>query len=124
MACRPEDYNGTAGTLCICSSAIPDDPASVATFLMSQGVSATVSRTVTVMRNAERMWIENGCKIDIHGLKPDLYEQRLWRPLKHRYKLTCAYLDIPGLYRGCVMNFVRPSSCACWKNRKEEATRS
>ena len=116
-----DDYNGTAGTLNICSAHVPKDVTIVAQFLMSQGVSATVTRTVTVMRNASRMWLENGCTIQIHGLKPDLYGEKMWKPLKEQYRLTCAFLTIPGMYQGCIMNYIRPSSCACWKDRQQES---
>lgn len=112
---NPDDYDNGTATLDICSKSVSCDK--VVEILLNNGVSATVSETKTVMRNTKGLWIEPGCHIIIHGLKSSLFEEKIWRPLKDTFGLHCAYLEIPGQYIGCILNFIRPSACSC--NGKE-----
>ena len=116
------DYNGTPGTLHISGYGDPLTYQEIVTkILLSNKVSATVSAsTKTIVRTAQDTTtvndvytVESGCTIQIHGLRPKLYAERLWEPLKSALGLHCAFLQIPGRYSGCILNFIRSSACNC-----------
>ena len=109
---NPKFYDDTPGILEISSKDIPGR-IEVAQFLMSIGISCTTIDTTTVIRDKEKLWVEPGCIIHIHGLKPVYYEHKLWIPLKKKYNLSCAFLKIAGRYQGCIVNYLKPSSCNC-----------
>ena len=117
---NPNDYDNGSATLQIASSTIPSHRV-LAEFLCSIGISATVVESTTVMRNTKKLWLEPGCNITIHGLKTELLEQKLWNPLKKEYNLQCGFLDIPGRYKGCIVNFIRPSLCSCNQKRTNDS---
>lgn len=107
----PDDYDNGTATLDICSKSVTCEK--VIKILLENGVSATVSKTSTIMRNEKELWVEPGCHITIHGLKSSLFLEKLWKPLKCEFGLQCAYLEIPGQFMGCILNFIRPSICSC-----------
>lgn len=112
----PDNYDSSSAILNICSKKITSKE-EVANLLMKYGVSVTVVDTITIMRDKKRMWQERGCDITIHGLKPELYDALIWTPLKETYDLECAFLHILGRYKGCILNFIRPSACSCRKDK-------
>lgn len=112
----PNDYGHESSNLRICSKTVDIDK--VIEILIENGVSATVTSSKTIMRDKKKMWIENGCDIHIHGLKPDLFDKKLWTPLRDTFGLKCGYLTIQGRYMGCILNFIRESSCSCTFNRE------
>ena len=133
-------YNNTPGTLSICSSTFTS-VSDALLILIQNGVSATLTETHTIMKRIKKntpkpkvtvetaeketndkddklqqelhLWIERGCTIQIHGLKPELYESKVWDPLQRAFDLGCGFLIIPGQYSGCILNFIRPSACDC-----------
>ena len=112
----PNDYGHESSNLRICSKTLDSDQ--VIAILMENGVSATVTSSKTIMRNKKKLWIENGCDIQIHGLKSNLFEEKLWIPLRDTFGLKCGFLNIQGRYMGCILNFIRESSCSCNFNRE------
>jgi hypothetical protein len=36
---------------------------------------------------------------------------QLWTNLKSKYNFECAYFSVPGIYGGCIKDWMRPSNC-------------
>jgi hypothetical protein len=56
--------------------------------------------------------LEAGCSILINRVTKPVLEQAVWHPLKERYQLTCAHVLVPGIFTGCVLDFLRTSLCS------------
>ena len=79
--------------------------------LKNNGIVCNVSNNTTVQCNSKKCWLENGCNITIGGLDIKHLNKDVWTPLKQHFNLTCAHLDIHGIYKGCILNFLRKSEC-------------
>jgi hypothetical protein len=102
--------NGTTSDLAISSKTIYDC-GMVAETLRKSGVMCNVSSQTSVICNDTWCWTEKGCNIKITGLAHEEIEKKVWIPLKNKFELTCAHLDVHGYYIGCIKNFIRPSDC-------------
>lgn len=104
------DNDGTTSVISISSTNI-NDCKDVANTLAKCGIMCSVTSNYTVRRDAKSFSLENGCNIILTGLKSDKIEEFVWKPLQKEYDLGCAYMNIHGMYKGCILNFIRPSSC-------------
>jgi len=55
--------------------------------------------------------IEYGCRLsNFVNSKKEL--EFLWYNLKTKYNFKCAYLEIGDIYKGCILDYLRPSICS------------
>ena len=118
MPLRPkkEDYNSLHTSILSISSKKIKDCNDVVETLIKSGVICSVSSNKSICCDDKKCWIENGCTIILNGLKPERIEDKVWKPLKTKFNLSCAHLEINGGYIGCILNFIEPSKCGWKKN--------
>ena len=81
------------------------DCSKMAIFLSKAGIITSVSSNLSAQPD-----IEYGCRLTQSvSSKEDL--QKIWNLLEKEYKFKCAHLKIDGAYDGCILNYLRPSSC-------------
>ena len=70
--------------------------------------SCKIKPTFTKICKNNICYTEHGC--DITFTEPiDLLNT--WNILKQHNDIQCAYLNIHGQYKGCILNYLRDSSC-------------
>ena len=79
----------------------------VADHMVSCGLMANTTHNLTNIRGK----IEEGCSITLNRVTIPQLKRDVWGPLKYRYGLTCAHVHVPGIFTGCVLDFLRPSLC-------------
>ena len=84
------------------------DCAEVAEHLAACGILANTTSNLTSVRGG----IEEGCGVTIHRVTKPVLQSAVWQPLKDRFGLTCAHVLVPGVFTGCVLDFLRPSLCS------------
>tara|TARA_B100001094_G_C17654549_1_gene541301 strand:+ start:99 stop:443 length:345 start_codon:yes stop_codon:yes gene_type:complete len=104
-----EDSDNTTSKLSISNKNL--DCNEVSKLLLEMGVCSSIIENKSIVYNNNKYNIENGCMISINGLKSEHIESRVWNPLKSRFNLGCGHLEIYGKYIGCILNYIRPSSC-------------
>lgn len=97
-------------TLSISSHKITDCSKVVNT-LKKIGVISQVNHNTSIVKENNKFIIENGCNIKFIEFPKHLSLKNTWKILKNNHKLTCAHLEIPGKYTGCIYNYLRPTSC-------------
>lgn len=80
--------------------------ASLARFLQSRGISALVRPNISSTTNG----LENGCQV-VAAVDHGKDVKRTWGLLRDEFGFNCGHLRIEGRFSGCVLDFVRPSSC-------------
>ena len=97
------------GTMSRCSE--------ITQLLKKIGVASSVSSNRSVICNPKSpcsCYLEYGCDIRLNGLKPHLIKSKVWNPLHEEFQFSCAYLNIPGQFHGCIHDFQK--SCFHKKN--------
>ena len=103
-------YSDTTSVISISSKNIKDC-SDVANTLAKCGIMCSVTPNYTVRRDMDEYTLENGCTIILGGTNPNQIEKNIWKPLKETYNLGCAFLDIHGGYKGCIIDYFTPSKC-------------
>lgn len=65
--------------------------------------------------------IENGFYLKIFNVSPELFEEKIWEPLKHDLQLQCAYV-ISDEYKGCILDWpgvFKKSKCSGRKKKRK-----
>ena len=102
-------FNNTS-VLSISSQNIKDCK-DVANTLAKCGVICSVTPNYTVRSLEKACSLENGCTIILTNIKTENIRETVWNPLKKEYDLGCAYLNINGIFKGCIYDFLSPSLC-------------
>lgn len=102
--------NGTSSDLNISSGNIKSCR-QIVELLQKTGIMCSVVSQESVICQEGNCWIENGCQVRLCGLAPEEIEKKVWSPLKSNFNLTCAFLHIHGQYKGCILDYLRPSNC-------------
>ena len=102
-------YDGTTSDLNISAKYL--DCNDVLNTLYDCGIKCSVTPNKSIICNDNNCYIEKGCLITLNGLSHKEIEHKVWNPLKNRFNLNCAHLNIHGYYIGCILNFIRPSNC-------------
>ncbi len=71
-------------------------------------VSCKVSPNQTKICKNNTCHIENGCDITI---TEDADIPKIWKDIKNYANINCAHINIHGKYKGCILNYLRESSC-------------
>ena len=104
-------YNNITSVLSISSPNI-ENCNKVADLLYKCKVASKINSNYTILRKNDGTFVrENGCTITIAGLKPKYIENDVWKPLQKEFDLKCAHLDILGIYKGCIYNFIHKQQC-------------
>ena len=82
----------------------------IANFLLKLNIIANVSENFSTIPCKYGLNKEKGCKI-IYNCDVNTMKDKLWNPLKQKYGLDCAYIDIYSSYNGCIYDLYRKSSC-------------
>ena len=86
----------------------------VADQLLTVGIQCKViENTSIVLNHKTNQYVkERGC--DILITDPVVTQKKIkaiWMPIRERYNLECAYLNILGNYQGCIWDYMRDSNC-------------
>ena len=78
------------------------------------GISGNVTANRSLVpADDDELRLEDGCRVRVAGRdEPRDAVRRLWLPLRNRFGLECAYVDAAPAFRGCVLDYLRPSSCS------------
>lgn len=107
-----EDNKSTA-VLAVSSSAWNNTNAcnDVLHIMLKLGIMTSVTETQSVICNKERCWLEKGCSLTFGCITKKELGTKVWPELQHKYGISCAHLHVPGVYRGCILNYLRESKC-------------
>ena len=86
------------------------DCGEVAAALQAAGMAAAVTPNITVQCDRGRCWRERGCRI-LHPCTNKGDVAKLWNTVRERFDLGCGHLVVDGVHNGCIMDFLRPTSC-------------
>jgi len=100
-----------ASTLYISGKKIDNKCSNVLEFLKLNSIEAQVTPSKSIIINNNETIIENSCQLILTKIKSENLKKDLWNKLKIKFNLNCAHLFIPGVYEGCIMNFICPSAC-------------
>ena len=87
------------------------DCSNVIKTLKKLNIIAQVNHNKSIVKENNKLIIENGCNIKFIELQKNLTLKKTWEILKKNHCLNCAHLEIPGKFSGCIYNFIRPSNC-------------
>tara|TARA_B100000925_G_C21720721_1_gene350776 strand:+ start:315 stop:605 length:291 start_codon:yes stop_codon:yes gene_type:complete len=81
------------------------DCKNMAKYLSKLGIVTSITSNISTTPN-----IEYGCRLSNYiNSKKDL--EFLWNNLKNRYNFKCGYLELGDIYKGCILDYLRPSIC-------------
>lgn len=85
----------------------------VAMHLCNIGIPGTVTSQFTINcdKSKTNCQIENGCLLTIYNTSLKNFYKNVVFPLTTKNSLTCGYVNIDGVYTGCVNNLFRSSNC-------------
>ena len=99
-------YDGTESTISISSRKLRDC-STIVEFLKKTGIKSSVykNRSIRCNKNSCNCWVETGCNVKLHGLKPNLIKPLVWKPMQAMWSLKCSHLNVKDLYDGCIHEF-------------------
>jgi hypothetical protein len=102
----------TTSTLSISSTNIASCLA-VTNALHKAGIECSVTENNSVIydKKINKFIVETGCNIILTNTKVKHIGNTVWKPLQNLFGLDCGYLNIHGGYKGCILDFIRPSNC-------------
>ena len=86
------------------------DCSEIAQYLKQLNIVANVTPNLTIVKKNGKMVNEIGCAI-IYSCKVEKMYNELWQPLKSKYNLGCAYVDVKSHFQGCIYDLYRRSNC-------------
>ena len=108
-----DKYNLTTSILSISSKNNRIKNCEEITKLMKKlGVASSISTNRSIICNPKNpcaCYVEYGCDIRLNGLQPHLIKSKVWGPLQEEFQFTCAHLNIPGQFHGCIHDFQNSS---------------
>ena len=86
--------------------------------LRTSGVNARVSSNISTMQGKT----EQGCSARFTLLSEDTLNKthtvsNVWNIIRYTHPfISCAHLQIPGKFEGCILDWLQPSTCPGFKN--------
>lgn len=77
----------------------------MAKFLGKAGIITSITSNVSTQPD-----IEYGCRLTQTISSKDELE-KIWTILEKKYEFKCGHLRLEGSYDGCILDYLRPSSC-------------
>jgi len=86
---------------------------SVSNHLKKVGISGTVTshQTICCDNSQTKCQIEKGCLITMYNIPLQTFYEKIVIPLHQEQSLHCGYVQIDGIFSGCVNNLFRQSHC-------------
>ena len=78
----------------------------MAHYLSKNGIITSISENISTCPN-----VENGCRLT-NTISDKAELDNLWNILKSKYNFKCAHLHLDGVFRGCILDYLRPSLCS------------
>ena len=97
-------------TLSISSSRLSGCTEVVKTML-KLGIMTSVTENKSVLCDHNSCWVEPGCRLVVGGISRRDLDSQVWTPLRDKFGLTCAHLNIQGVYSGCILDYLRETKC-------------
>ena len=96
----------------------------VARFLVQQKILGQVASNLSSQGSDDSMALEHGCSVYFtkYPLNERVEIDRAWTVLSRRFGLGCAYVQTDE-FRGCVIDYLRPSVCPSAGARERSALR-
>jgi len=87
--------------------------AKVSMHLKNVGIPGTVTSQCTVCckDSNTNCKIEKGCLVTIYNTPLEIFYEKIVMPLQTEHSLNCGYVQINGVYTGCISNLFRLSNC-------------
>ncbi len=79
-------------------------------FLKQLKIVANNTPNLTIIKTYGKMVNEIGCKIIYSNNIEEMYDE-LWLPLKTKFNLGCAYVEVNSHFQGCIYDLYRASNC-------------
>ena len=83
----------------------------VANLMLNLGIISKITKNYSIVRSDGNIIKEHGCDIKFTSFKNKQQIIKSWDNLKEKYNLTCAYLEIPNKFSGCIYNYINPPEC-------------
>jgi hypothetical protein len=80
-------------------------------YLHKSKIMASVSKNKSIVRNKNIYTVENGCRIIFNKMDKQTLEHTVWKSIKKNNNLVCAHIYAPGVFNGCIYDFIEPSKC-------------
>ena len=74
------------------------------------GIPCDITQNKSIIKKGDSYQTETGCRILFTG-KKKVVTPDLWESLKNKFNLKCAHIKIDGQFKGCIYDYIRPSSC-------------
>ena len=79
--------------------------------MLQLGIMTSVTNNKSVICNQDKCWLETGCRLIFGGISKKDLQSQIWNPLQTKYGLSCAHLNIQGVYSGCILDYLRETKC-------------
>jgi len=83
----------------------------IAMYLKKIKIMGNVTSNKSIICQGDTCTMEHGCSILLNQIDKKSLENQVWKPIKKNNNLTCAHLNIPGLFSGCIYDFIRDTNC-------------
>ena len=78
----------------------------VAEYMASCGIITSITSNMSFQSS-----MENGCRLR-QTIESKFEVKNIWHILKNKYNFNCAHVYIPGIYTGCILDYLKPSVCS------------
>ena len=77
-------------------------------FMQLTKIPCNIIKNKTVSKNLK---IENGCMVFIPSTDKYSLNYKIWNPIRAKYNLNCAHIDIPYKFNGCIYDYLKQTGC-------------
>lgn len=74
-------------------------------------IMASVTENKSIICKDNVCKVENGCRIMFNRIDKFNLEHKLWKSIQKFNKLDCAHIYVPGIFNGCIYDYLEPSKC-------------
>ena len=104
-----DNYNSTTSILSVSSkNGSMRNCSEITKLLQKLGIVSSIASNRSIICNPKNpcnCYVEYGCDIRLNGLKSHLIKSKVWVPLQKEFQFSCAHLNIPGQFHGCIHDF-------------------
>jgi len=80
---------------------------SIINYLNHVNILASITENTSITSDG----LENGCNILLPYVKKSTLKTQIWEPLQKQHNFTCAHIHVPGIFDGCISDFIMKSYC-------------
>lgn len=78
--------------------------------LLNSKIMASIAPNQSIICKNNACQIEKGCRI-LFGMATKTEIKNTWQNLKQKHVLDCAHLKIPGVFSGCIYDYLPDTKC-------------